>query len=781
MLVDWDALEREYDRDLAKDFFQSILTNMEKELVGVFLQDFLSSVSGQNLPNNKRLFLLMNLLSMTPKYAFPALYPPESFQNWILSIVVDTLNVTSSLRCVGLAILLILMKNMRKDSLKLTEIGNAISCNILEACVCLSTASGDENFQLGRLLLRQCVDNLSSITDESSLWTQPIGGCVFDVCLLLRTVSVTPPLFQGSGQFLVDLCKLFSKVVTIWFAQCQPPIESDETHSLPNVLSKVPASQFVPLFRGSTEFVFQLINSQPSLVHDAFQSAFHSALELSYRNSCVLNDRESFNGEVVRDWVDRISQVIETLLGSPPAATEGDHSMDLGRLESLLLLLGCVLGLRAELSQGGDPTAIQTEVEASWVTASRLTFDLIARTMARLKSLISCIPPKKQKMFRSLASNVRKAGIALAEIALVSCPLVLRCPRLGDPTARNFVVEEFISSFCLKTLSTPSLFPQIYRALTIPAQLSFDGFPSSPEEVDSGALTRTIVKHLSTGLRQVAQYSMPAAIDLIATVDELTNAGCVEIISFSAVDLPLSVLTAFAQLPKSGTASSSSSEDISEWKSQCLVSLLSILELSLTQPSMSCTDQFLHSFVDRVPQMIRTLHQCLGNISSRALKLDTPSARDKIRKDALASVTSSLGTTNTEELMPLLQNLIELLNKYLDVISSSSTPHCISPQIYSSLLELFTFLSEICHRPLIFEDDCSLLCSEIDLMGKLASLLDHGGEPGECGTLFPFRDSFRGKLQELDLRVGQEGDSFADHTQTKMIRDICQLHLESTC
>jgi hypothetical protein len=777
MLVDWGALEREHDRDFGKEFFQSILNNMEKELVGAFLQDFLSSVSEQTLPTNKRLLLSKNLLSLTPKYAFPTLHPPERFQNWLLSIVLDTVNATSSLRCVGLAILLILVKNMRKESLKLTEIGNAISCNIIDACTLLSApAFTDESFQFGRLLLHQCADNLSPIGDETSPWTQPIGDCVYDVSNLLRAMSVASPLFQGSGPFLVDLCKLFNKVVTIWFTQCQPSNRATEgAVLLPTRPSSVQTCDTIPLFRGSPECVFLLVNSQPTLVHDSFQSAFHSALELSYRTSSLLDGRDSFTGDVARAWVDRISHAIEALLNSPPVE-EGDHSMDLGRVESLLLLLGCVLGLRAELAKGEDSSVIEIEMEASWVTSARLTFGLIVRTMARLKSLISSVPPKKQKVFRSFASNVRKASIALAEIALVSCPLSLRCPLLGDsPEAHVFLGEEFISSFCLKTLSTPSLFPQIYRALTIPPQLNFGSSPSpaAAEEVDTTALIQTIVRHLSTGLRQIAQYSMPAAIDLIATVDELANAGCLEIVSSNASDTPLSVLTASAQVPKSGAAAAPS--DIFEWKSQCLECLSSILELSCANPSVQCSDQFLETFAGRVPQTIAALHQCLGNMSTRALKVDTPSARDKVRKDALASVASSFGTTNTEELVPLLQNLVELLNKYLDAISAPSAHQHLSPQISSPLLELFTFLGDICHRPLLFEDDCSLLCSEIDLMGKLASLLDQEGTREECGTLFPFRDSFRGKLQEVELRVARE--NLLDPTQTKMIRDICQFHL----
>jgi hypothetical protein len=782
MLVDWNLVEREFDHDQAKEFLHNILNNMEREFVVTYAQDFISSISSQTfLPLNKKLFLLKNLLSATPKYALMTLTPPSSFQDWLLATITDTVNVTSSLRCVALAVVSILTKNMRKDALKLTDIGNAITCSVLNVCSSLSNPPGEEIFQFGRLLLRQCVENLSSIADESFPWIQSIGHCVFDVSFLIRDISSLPLNFQGSGQFLVDLSKLFNKVTTVWFAQCQRPNESGfQSFQLRNPDCQL--HDVILLFRSLPELIFQLIDSQRSLVHDSFQTAFYSALELSYRkNSLVLdqNPPDNLTGEVVRGWVDQISQAIDAILGCGPPSTDDQFStffIDLGRLESLLLLLNSVFSLRKELTKGIDRSSSSARVEIPWLVSADLTFALIDHTVARLKSLICTVPSKKQKMFKSLASNVRKGSIALAETVLASCPLYLKYASVPG-FEKKYVGDQFISSFCLKTLSTPSLFPQIFRSLRTPIRLVTDALAEpQPEAADSDALLRNLTAHLHSGLMQISQYSMPAGIDLIATLDELANANCVEIISSSDANLPLSTLMAYTQHPKVSPSSSSSSE-IAEWKSHCLSCLLSIFELYKSHPSIPCHPSVLQAFAESIPRDIILLHQCLGNISSRNLTTaDTPSAREKIRKVALAASASSFHTTNTEELIPLLQNLVELLNKLFDVIA---LPSDLLPTLVTApLFELFSFLLEISLRSLLFEDDCSLLCSEIDLMAKFVDLSVGGRLEDQAASVELVRVPFVTKLQELERKMTERREYISDEAQVKMIQDICKFHLE---
>jgi hypothetical protein len=797
MLVDWKVVEREFDHDQAKEFLHNILNNMEREFVAAYAQDFLKSISSQTMPLNKSLFLLKNLLLATPKYALMTLNPPSTFQDWLLAIIKDTVNVTSSLRCVGLSIVSILTKNMRKDVLKLQEIGNAITCSVLNACFCLSSSPGEESFQFGRLLLRQCVDNLYSIADESSPWLQSIGHCVFDVSLLIRHISTFPPNFQGSGQFLVDLSKLFNKVVSIWFAQCQSPMESGfQSFQLRH--PQTPLPDVGSLFRSLPELIFQLIDSQRSLVHDSFQTAFYSALELSYRNNSLALDQDllsSLTGEVAKRWVDRISQAIDVILGSDLPNSDDQFStffMDLGRLESLLLLLNSLFALRKELTKGFDKSAgAPAPLEIPWIASADLAFALITHTMTRLKSLMGLVPPKKQKMFKSLASNGRKASIALAETVLASCPLYLKYSAVPGIQQR-FISDQFITSFCLKTLSTPSLFPQVYRSLRTPTQLIFEAAAAAtaevqPEAADSASLIRSLTAHLHSGLRQISQYSMAAGIDLIATLDELANADCVEIISGngfdSTVNLPLSTILAYTQHPKVSPSSSSSSTEIAEWKSHCLSCLLSIFELYKSHPSVPCDSSVLRTFAESIPRDIILLHQCLGNISSGSLTSNTPSAREKLRKDALAASAASFHTTNTEDLIPLLQNLVELNNKLFDVISplsSDSTPTAPLPtEVTNPLLELFSFLLEISLRSLLFEDDCSLLCSEIDLMAKIVSLSVEGRLEGQATAAAEvLRDPFVAKLHELETRMTERSEYITDEAQVKTIKDICRLHRE---
>lgn len=778
MLVDWKLVEREFDHDQAKEFLHNILNNMEREFVVAYAQDFLSSISSQTtIPLHKRLFLLKSLLSATSKYALMTLSPPSSFQDWLLATILDTVNVTSSLRCVALAVVSILTKNMRKDVLKLPEIGNAITCSVVDVCSSLSNPAG-EDFQLGRLLLRQCVDNLSSIADESFPWIQSIGHCVFDVSLLIRDISSLPPNFQGSGQFLVDLFKLFNKVVTVWFVQCQFPNENGfQSFQLKHPLYQL--SDMILLFRSLPELIFQLIASQRTLIHDSFQTAFYSALELSYRQNSLILDHDLqgiLTGEVVSGWVDRISQAIDAILDSELPNTDDQFStffMDLGRLESLLLLLNSVFTLRKEFAKGIDQSISPAHVEIPWLVSVDLTFALIGHTMTRLKSLIATVPPKKQKMFKSLASNVRKGSIALSETVLASCPLYLKYSSVQGVIHR-FVGDQFITSFCLNTLSTPSLFPQIYRSLRTSTQLVTDSAAiSQPVLADSDALLRSVTAHLHAGLRQISQYSMPAGIDLIATLDELANANCVEIISTSDANLPLSTLMAYNQHPK--VSPSSSAAEITEWKSHCLSCLLSIFELYKSNPLIPCQPSVLQAFAERIPRDIMLLHQCLGNISSRKLTADTPSAREKIRKDAIAQSSYSFFTNNTEEFIPLLQNLVELQNKFLDVIS---LPTIFLPAVLADpFFELFSFLLEISLRPLLFEDDCSLLCSEIDLMAKFVGLSVENRLEGQGASPELVRDPFVIRLQELETRMTERSEYISDETQVKMIQDICKFHL----
>lgn len=770
MLVDWNSVNRGYDQDQARGFFHNILTNMDNEFVVKFVDDFLSNISSQNFPVSKSLFLLKSLLSSTPKYAFFSLSPPHHFQNWFLALIMDVDNVTSSLRSVGLAVVGLMTKNMKKDVLNLDEIGKVFSCSILDAVSSLTSPYESEQFQFGRLLMHQCVDNFSSVADDSAMWIQSIGNCIFDICYLLRILADSPPTFQGSGAFLVDISKLFTRVVSIWFSQCQGSADQ-AIRSFQNRYPNIQSSDCILLFRNVPDAFFQLINSQRSLIHDAFQTAFYSALEIAYRASPMINERftNEFTGDVAKSWTERVIKEIDIILD--PCPSENDHDfLKLGRVEFLLLLVSSVFSLRKELSKDAV-SLVSAALEHSWFAATEQIFELIIHVMGHLKSQGRTIPPEMQKSFRSFASNVRKASIALSEIVLAACPLFLR---FSQPNQQRLSGEQFVLSFCLQTLSTPSLFPQIYRSFKSCNDMYLEDFPIQPKEAGRDSLIATIIRHLGTGLRQISRYSMPAGIDLVAVIDELATENCTELISFEDIDIPLLILVAYSQPPKTGVANSSS--DLSEWKTHCLTCLQSIMDLYALSPSTHSSYAFLKSFAERVPSDIILLHNCLGNFKATD---DAPSAKERARKASLSVVTSSFKITNPDEFLPILQNLVELQSKYFDVIDRSSSEVC--EVVKSELLNLFLFLMDISLRPLLFEDDCSLLCSELDLMSKFVSLtlkdsyFLQRNDPNTSDV--DVRSLFLSKLREIEKK-GIDEQSITDGAQLKMIQDNCQFHIQ---
>ena len=809
-IIDWNRIEEANRTNSTKEYIENLLRHLEsEELVVSLTQEFVTSVVDTNDRSVAlRLLTFRILFSALPTRVFGKLVVPQNVLEWVCSIIQNTSEYSHSVRGTAITVFTIIMRHFSAgNSFDFSTFTTALIASIRDASVDFDRLVSEEeaSCSAGSILLHQIVSALSVVADSSLPWLKELASALPSVATIVLRVSGYNG--QRGGRLQVEAAKLFSLVAEVWMAQ-QPsdPVQAGVSALLVDDRTSDSAAGHVgvgqAVLLGVPRSLFLMV-SRGAVLHDSLLAAYQLALEVSMYlqlgNGHPDTAETSVSGLGALHWVTLVEERITSALSFSSEGEGGGEMADLciKRVECLLGLLAAWFDTRATHRE-----TLQRvwQDENEWLSAADGTLRLVLSAMQHLKNGLPAltISASAKKSCRAAAGDLRKGCIALSHTVLTACPSYLVRRRL------TYAGETAFLSFSVRGLGTPLLFGAAYTALK---EAGVIGGQSGPVEEDEGTLSPEearqfvwkMVRHVFTGLGSTSRYSAGAAGDILSAVEDLAVCGCVDLLDAACCeDLPLGVLQAMQAAPKGlgkacsqkKGASKTDVEGLDDWQIRCCAVLQELFRLAGTcdTPFSSFSRQFQEQFVMLVVKEIQTLRRCLG--IQPTPPLPSPPAEVGLQHAATTTTKQAYGTTDAEVLIPVLQALTNALSQFLNLYMH--TPSAIAlntswpcAHTNEALLVLTQDMCSTASRPLLFDDDCVLCCSELEVISRAAIVLLYSSDDSQNTSallqtvLGVLRTSARGRYVGSMVKGGSPyGCAASANHNEQVVRELSQVCLD---
>jgi hypothetical protein len=720
--LDWEAIKVAQLKGTTKEYFLGILENLRTVDQKVhYCEQYLNECYSRNTSSQFDAIILSScrtLYMCLGEDILPAIAVPAGLLSW-LSLFSDQLDTKLGQRGGILAIVAFIIRG--RDSalyfglcLEIAEKNVAVACKMLD-----SDAAKDT--QLGVLIvLRQCEDIFNLAGNHSD--HVDVTHRLLDYVARIVTISVSPSFAHFSNaQFLVKSAKVFSLLAESCMENIRLSSDVTALDSYACIKSVFRSISTVPLS------LLRAIRDQDTL-HDVFVIALEYCIDFT-RHVVYAKSNDVELKSMYSQWIEAAVEIISiTQLTSALAVKRVDYTMSflsycLSDFEST--------GTRSssEMSESKRIISLSDSMKYSIFRSDNMellvvfvgsVIQSLVHVQDKMKNAVSSAATagggSNKLLFSSKAeikkcfSELRKTSISTAHNILMQCP--------------KWIVEnrELFWRLSLKSLSTPLLLTPGYIAMASDELYLLE-----------------MNKQLKTALYNTMRYSPAAMEDVLVSIQELAEHGCVELLPKPSFDdssgrssnsdsVFHALWHSLSQIPKV-TASSSVSLATAEshaalnWQVGVCVTMNSMVRMAITMEQQRAGTFVIDLKLvnEIVIRLLPVLSAASSNHGEHLLSADVIDDSENRHSTHDKHVDSSENDQSREDLMQTSTVLMKTLCDYsIEVCGNQQSDGTV---LLEGMVSLVTHLILCWDRPTVFDDQVVQVCAEMELLSRVLACL----------------------------------------------------------